>query len=445
MTDLLSLGTSGLRAYSRALVTVSDNIANAQTPGYAKRSIQLSEALPAGDVILSRNSINPGGVAVLGVTRSIDQWLIDDARISAGDAGRAATRLQWMTAAESTLDSKSNGIEAALTSVFTSADRLSSNPGDATMRGQFLQAVDEVAAGFSQTATRLSSMSDGIDKNADVAVNQLNTDMAALERVNGGLRRARPGSSNEATLLDERDRLVDRIGEQIGVSASFGDHGVATLRAAGSGESLVENGAVATISKTMAPDGRLSFSLSSGGGGPFTPMTGTFAGLSDAAGHVADLRANLDTLAGQIAGDLNAAHQAGIDANGNPGQPLFTGIGSAATLSAAPLTADNVAAAGPGGANQNILSLASLRTASGPEALWSKYVAGQALSTSSARAQDSAASTRASGAQAARDSVSEVNLDHEAADLLRFQQSYEAAARVIQVARETIQSILDIR
>lgn len=444
MTDLLSLGTSGLRAYSRALATVSDNIANAQTPGYAKRSIQLSEALPAGDVILSRNSINPGGVTVQGVTRSIDQWLIDDARISAGDAGRSATRLQWMTAAESALDSKSNGIEAALTSVFTSADRLSTNPGDATMRGQFLQAVNEVAAGFSQTATRLSSMSDGIDKNADVSVDQLNTDMAALERVNGGLRRARAGSSNEATLLDERDRLVDRIGQQIGVSASFGDHGVATLRAAGSGESLVENGAVATISKTMAPDGRLSFSLSTGGG-PFTPMTGTFAGLSDAASHVADLRANLDTLAGQIAGDLNAAHQAGIDANGNPGQPLFTGTGSAATLSAAPLTADNVAAAGPGGSNQNILSLASLRTASGPEAQWSKYVAGQALSTSSARAQDSAASTRASGAQAARDSVSEVDLDHEAADLLRFQQSYEAAARVIQVARETIQSILDIR
>jgi flagellar hook-associated protein 1 FlgK len=43
---------------------------------------------------------------------------------------------------------------------------------------------------------------------------------------------------------------------------------------------------------------------------------------------------------------------------------------------------------------------------------------------------------------AARDHVSGVDLDHETADLVRFQQAYEGSARVIQVARETFQSIL---
>jgi flagellar hook-associated protein 1 len=62
----------------------------------------------------------------------------------------------------------------------------------------------------------------------------------------------------------------------------------------------------------------------------------------------------------------------------------------------------------------------------------------------SARAQDAAASSRRDGAFAARDMVSEVDLDREAAELLRFQQAYEAAARTVQVARETMQSILNI-
>ena len=43
-----------------------------------------------------------------------------------------------------------------------------------------------------------------------------------------------------------------------------------------------------------------------------------------------------------------------------------------------------------------------------------------------------------------RDAMSGVDLDREAADLIRLQQAYEASARVIQVARETMQSILNI-
>ncbi|WP_293644556.1 flagellar basal body rod C-terminal domain-containing protein, partial [Sphingopyxis sp. RIFCSPHIGHO2_12_FULL_65_19] len=58
------------------------------------------------------------------------------------------------------------------------------------------------------------------------------------------------------------------------------------------------------------------------------------------------------------------------------------------------------------------------------------------------RAQDAAAATRADASAAARDGVSQVDLDTEAAELLRFQQAYSAAARTIQVARETMQTLL---
>ena len=43
----------------------------------------------------------------------------------------------------------------------------------------------------------------------------------------------------------------------------------------------------------------------------------------------------------------------------------------------------------------------------------------------------------------ARDSVSGVNLDEEAANLMRYQQAYEAAAKVIQVGDAIIQTLLD--
>ena len=70
-------------------------------------------------------------------------------------------------------------------------------------------------------------------------------------------------------------------------------------------------------------------------------------------------------------------------------------------------------------------------------------MATQAQATASARAQDAAATTRRDAASAARSAVSEIDLDREAADLLRFQQAYSAAARTIQVARDTMQALLN--
>ena len=437
MTDLLSIGASGLKAYSRAMSTIGDNIANAQTPGYARRTLALKEMASGTESALVARNVSPGGVTIRGLERSVDKWLIDDARVSESDATRAATRLSWMNRAEDALSNDNNGISTNLTKLFTTADKLTADPNNATLRAEFLQTAKDIAAGFQSTAKELSDMSGGISDAAQTSVGELNANLDALERINDGLRKARPGSTNEASLLDERDRLIDQISTQMPVTASYDDRGTVTLRAS-SGDTLVGNATVTHVAVTTAADGRLAFSV---GGNAVEPGSGNLAGLGQAADHVADQRAGLDAAAAQFAGQLNAAHQAGTDGNGNAGQPLFSGT-TAATLTATSLTPDQVAAANASGSNGNMLAIGGMRGASDPEAAWAGRLAEQAQATASARAQESAAWTRADGAAAARDSVSGVDLDQEAADLLRFQQAYSAAARTIQVARETMQALL---
>lgn len=438
MSDLLGIGYSGLKAYSRALSTIGDNIANAQTPGYARRRLDMMESVSGNDSVFYRGSVNPSGVEIRGVNRSVDAWLIEDSRISGGDSERAATKLGWLGKVEGALSDESNGIKTGLTKLFTTADQLTADPANRTLRSQFLQSADDIASGFRTAAGQLDKMSDGVEGAAASTVEDFNANLNALEQINIGLRKARPGSTNQASLLDERDRLLDKLSSQAGVSATFENNGSVTLRAAGSGDLLVGGGVVNPIAVTAAPDGRLSYSV---GGSPLTIATGSLAGLSEAANHVADQRAGLDTMATSFAAQLNAAHQAGTDTNGNPGAPLFTGT-SAATLTASALAPEQVAAANASGSNGNMLALGTLRGAGDPEARWSGHLATQAQSTASARAQDAAAMTRADAAAAARDGVSEVDLDKEAAELLRFQQAYQAAARTIQVARETMQTLL---
>ena len=438
MSDLLGIGYSGLKAYSRALSTIGDNIANAQTPGYARRRLEMMEAVGGGNSVFYRGNTNPGGVDIRGINRSVDGWLIEDSRITSGDAERSATKLGWLNKTEDALSDETNGIKTGLTKLYTTADQLTSDPANRTLRSQFLQSADDIASGFRTAAGQLDRMGEGIEGAASSGVEQFNADLTALEQINIGLRKSRPGSTNEASLLDERDRLLDKLSSQAGVSPTFDNNGAVTLRASGSGDLLVGGGVVNPITVTAAPDGRLSYSV---GGSPLAISTGSLAGLAEGANHVADQRAALDTMATQFAAQLNSAHQAGTDANGNPGQALFTGT-SAATLTVAPLAPDQVAAANASGSNGNMLALGAMRGANDPESRWSGHLASQAQTVASARAQDAAAATRADASAAARDSVSEVDLDKEAAELLRFQQAYAAAARTIQVARETMQTLL---
>ncbi len=441
MSDLLAIGASGVKAYGRALAVVGDNIANAQTDGYVRRTVRLEEAPAAGDLVLSRNNVRPGGVSAAGVTRELDQWLVDDARTASGEAARQSARLNWMTAAESALDNGGDSISGNVTAIFAAADQLSANPNDPTLRSQFLSSIDDSASAFRRTSAALTSAANGVATEAQGAVNQLNTDLSALARVNDGLRRARAGSSNEATLLDERDRLVGSISGAMNVQVTYDARSAAIVRTA-AGDPLVEGDTVATVTLGVSAGGLLSFGIA-----PSTsiqPASGKFAGLADAATHISDQLAGLDLLAAQLSGALNAAHQAGFDANGNPGAALLNFTGSAADMTAAALTTSEVATANASGSNGNILAFNTVRASSGIEQNISFLVAQQAQATAAARAQEAAASGRRDGAFAARDAIGAVDLDREAADLLRFQQAYEAAAKTIQVARETMQSILNI-
>lgn len=442
MTDLLTLGAQGVRNYSRALSTVGDNIANAQTPGYARRTTVIAEQPSTGANPLYLNQVSPNGALATGVSRAVDRFLTDDARAAFGDAGRASARLSGLSAAETALDDGGNGVGKSMTAFFNRADELAADPSNSTRRAAFLQSVDDVASTFRRTADGLSRAGQSVSASATGTVDQINTDVTALMRVNEGLRRARDGSTNQASLLDERDRLLDSISANLPVSINYDATGAASLSV--NGNTLLSGSDRAALSVTTAADGRLTASAT-GPAGSFsvTPSTGTLSGQIDAADHIATQRSRLDTLANSFAAAVNAQHAAGRTPGGSAGVPLLTIGTGAADIAAVALTASDVAAADPSSSNGNALAFGNLRGAAGGEANWAALVAQQSQAVASARAQDTVASTRRDGADSARADMSGVDLDREAAELVRYQQAYQASARVVQAAREMMQTIFN--
>jgi flagellar hook-associated protein 1 FlgK len=102
------------------------------------------------------------------------------------------------------------------------------------------------------------------------------------------------------------------------------------------------------------------------------------------------------------------------------------------------------------GDNRNALAMADLQTGatlygglSTYQEAYGAMVADMALVSQRAQTGASSESVLLDQATAARDSLSGVNLDEEAADLIRYQQAYQAAAQIISVADELFQALLN--
>lgn len=448
MSDLLGIGLSGVTAYRSALAAVGDNVSNAETPAYARRSIRLREAGASGSGAIGEGEgIAFSGVRTSAVLRAWDDFKAADARVSASLSGRASARQQWLTAIENALGATSGGVGSVVTGFFNAGVTLAANPDDRLSRSAMLAALDEATAAIRNTGDGLARVSDAIGSVAQLEAEALNADLAALSEVNKAIRIAEPGRSSRASFEDERDRLIDSIAARVNVEAAIGEDGTAVLTLAGTtGVTLLDARTRALVAVAPATDGRLALHLRANGvASPLPAAGGSLAGLIEAAASAADQRVELDAMAGSLVAAVNDWSSAGLDSSGNSGTALLAITAGASTIRLLIRDPEAIAAASADGrSNGNLLELGALRGNEGFEARWAALVSAQALTLAAARSEAAAASTRRDNSFAARDEVAGIDLDREAADLMRYQQAYSASAKIIQVARETLQSILDL-
>ena len=426
MTDIMALGLTSIRSYTQGLATISDNVANAQTPGYARRSTRIED----GTVI-----------------RYADEWRNNEARIASGLATQASTRLNWLESAERALDDGETGIGQRVGAVFNRAEELAADPNSIARRSAYLQSIDDAAISFRTTASGLKSSSEGIASQAQQTVASVNGDLKGLLNINQTLLATPQGTSGYASLLDQRDRLLNNLSKAVPVDVSMDFRGVATVRMSGSGTTLLNPDVAGQMNVTATANGMLTFSVTQPDGttSDVVPPGGSLAGMSSAAADILEQRASVDALAAKFAELINSNQAAGRTKSGNPGgQLLEMGADGALTIAALDVGVDALATSDGTADNANLLALNALRRDSGVEAGWTAIVAGHAQKVQSAKLVQESSQSRNEAAEEARDQLSGVDLDREAVELMRLQQSYEAAARVIQVAREMLQSINDI-
>ncbi|GLW61383.1 hypothetical protein Hthe01_17320 [Hydrogenophilus thermoluteolus] len=156
-----------------------------------------------------------------------------------------------------------------------------------------------------------------------------------------------------------------------------------------------------------------------------------------------------------LTGTLNAGERVVVRPFPAQGGTLAVALTDPRAVAAA--QADPTSATGSGPAdNVNMLALSSLQTtktlyadASGiPTATfqtaWASAVAELGTLARSVKTEATASKALVDQVQATRDSYAGVNLDEEAANLIQFQQAYQAASKTMQIAQKLFDEVLAI-
>lgn len=443
-SDLLSIAKSGAKAARSALDVTAQNIANASSEGYVRRSVRLEEVSSAGGFMRS-GDISLSGVRVDRIVRNADLFRQSEVRRTGSDAARASAEVAGLENLESALEQ--SNLFSAIVDFEGSLQQLASDPVDTSLRASVVEDARTMARTFNIASNALDAVGEAARFEAADGVSQVNLIAGELAKVNLRLSRAADASSDQTTLLDQRDMLLQQLSEQVDVNVTINpDHTVAVRVGGTAGPQLVNGGTATAFGMTTAANGTISFTL---GGAPVATNAGALTGKSQVLTKVAEMRGSLDAIAAGIITTVNAAQANGAALDGSNGVAMFTGTGAgdiALAFDDGRLIATAPAGSGPNSRDQS--NLVALRTALDGEDPAGKTdsmlfnissaVAGRTITRD---ALESIAGT----ARIALQAQAGVDLDQEAVNLLRFQQAFQASGRIMQVASDIFDTVLGIR
>ena len=469
MAGLLGIGMTGINSSQANLLTTSHNITNANTPGYNRQTAIVT----TNDPHFTGAGFFGQGSRVETVRRQYDQFLGQQVLSASARKEELSAYNTQLTQLDNLLADPSAGLAPALSDFFKGVQDVATNPASIPGRQALISRAESLASRFNGLDARLDeigSLTEGQIAGAVESIDTYARQIAEMNQQIGTVQVAGP-SLQANDLLDQRDTLVAELNKLVKVSTVTERDGSLSVFV-GTGQALVVGATASELAVRPDPSDPLhgTIELRTAGGGavplPDSLFTGgQLGGLLKFRSEMLDpARDKLDQIAFDFASAFNSTHQNGRDLAGADGGAFFTPMGQVSGAAGAMRVAISdpraIAAAASGTApvgpsdNRNALALAALQTdksvvtvGSGTATAGSAY--SQLVSSVGNKAREVQIGLKAQKAQldqatAAQQALSGVNLDEEAANLIRYQQSYQAAARVMSVAGTLFDEILSI-
>jgi len=327
ITQALRTAQSGLLVNQQALNTVSNNIANVNTPGYSKKVNNFENVAVAGV---------PAGVKISSVTRKIDEGLLKTLRIENGQLTTLSgkedtfTRLQELFGAPGDNDSISH-----LVGKFgESAELLAQNPGKSLESSEFVRRASDVVNKFKNMSDTVQKLRLEADQAITDVVSQINTITSQIDQLNDDIISASTVGRDITDLRDQRDKEIDKLSKLVDIRYFSRTDGDVVVFTSG-GRTLVDT--VPPVLTHTAASSIASTSTHSEG-----DIAGIYVGDKIASNDITndiregrlkalidlrdsvltDLQSQFDEMAAELRDAVNLAHNRGVPF---PGAQTLTG------------------------------------------------------------------------------------------------------------------------
>ena len=221
MTDLLSIGASGINVYQRALSTVSNNIANLSTEGYSRQTTDIAQNKPKD---LGKGYIGTGAFFD-GVSRQYDSFLESSLQQATSDLESQSSALRFTDKILDLVGDEDVGMASAFDQFFASAKNLSADPASTTLRGIYLRDAEAVTTRFQGLSEQIGNVGVEVREAIEADVRSVNSIVEQLAQVNRQLLKKKSVDLQSPELLDRRDQLLRELSEYVEVTTAFDSQG----------------------------------------------------------------------------------------------------------------------------------------------------------------------------------------------------------------------------
>ncbi len=341
LTLALNTALSGLNVNQQSLATLSQNIANANNPGYSRKIITQDSVYLQG---------SGAGVRIENISRKVDAYLQKSVRNQGSDYGRYEVLSDYSDRLQVLLGNpgSQNSIYSYATSFFNTLQSLSQTPENASLRTSVVNIARSTAQTLSTLADSIYDMQYAIDQDISRAISSINDDLEGIHVLNSSIASNKLLGRPVSELEDKRDLLLADLSSYMDIHTYEQTNGVLNVFVAG-GYSLVDediyalkynsasssdffangNPTAAINIYRLGANGNITGNpnilTTSGVGTEVTTLlnSGKLKGLLEMRDRqLPDVLAKLDSFAATMRDKLNEVHNAGV---AFPGAYSYTG------------------------------------------------------------------------------------------------------------------------
>lgn len=310
----IEIGLSGIRAAQQAMLAAGNNITNANTPGYSKRTAVLSAQSPLNDI----TGVATGrGVVVENIVRESVEFI--DFRMftkqsAFNNAEARSIRLADLEGLFNELGDFS--LKGTVSDFFGAVEEVAKLPGSNSARVMMVETAKVMTEKFNQMSSDQSDMLTRVRSDIKTTVKEVNNLTIKLADLNSQIASLDAGGIEPHTLMDQRDNLLNELSGLISADVKSTGDGLTRLVAFGGRDIVTGSKSVQLGTTTDQTTGDVTVIFKSDSAAA-SATAGALKGMLDFQIDVNTYKSELDKLAAALADEFNRLHSEGVNLNGS--------------------------------------------------------------------------------------------------------------------------------